>query len=98
MGWSFPWASSNDSDCNFEIDVSLTEEQQCSGSEYNFSEEPPASTRATDVSRARQARVATAGLKADGTRYVTLALKSSRMSSAKTVSAMYALACHNLVL
>src|SRR5260221_7381202 len=28
MGWSFPWASSHDSDFNFDFDVSLTEEQQ----------------------------------------------------------------------
>jgi hypothetical protein len=26
MGWSFPWASSNESDFNFDFDVSLTEE------------------------------------------------------------------------
>ena len=42
MGWSFPWASSNDSDFNFDFDVSLTEEQQRSGPiEYNFSDQPP---------------------------------------------------------
>jgi predicted dithiol-disulfide oxidoreductase (DUF899 family) len=42
MGWSFPWASSNDSDFNFDFDVSLTEEQQRSGHvRYNFREEPP---------------------------------------------------------
>src|SRR6266487_1042768 len=27
LGWSFPWASSQDSDFNFDFDVSLTEEQ-----------------------------------------------------------------------
>jgi predicted dithiol-disulfide oxidoreductase (DUF899 family) len=42
MGWSFPWASSNDSDFNFDFNVSLTEEQQRSGPvKYNFREEPP---------------------------------------------------------
>ena len=41
MGWSFPWASSNDSDFNFDYDVSLTEEQQRSGPEYNFRDQPP---------------------------------------------------------
>jgi predicted dithiol-disulfide oxidoreductase (DUF899 family) len=41
MGWSFPWASSNDSDFNFDFNVSLTEEQQRSGREYNFREQPP---------------------------------------------------------
>jgi predicted dithiol-disulfide oxidoreductase (DUF899 family) len=41
MGWSFPWASSHDSDFNFDYDVSLTEEQQRSGPEYNFRDQPP---------------------------------------------------------
>src|SRR5205823_9217095 len=37
MGWSFPWASSLDSDFNYDFDVSTTEEQQRSGAvEYNF--------------------------------------------------------------
>jgi predicted dithiol-disulfide oxidoreductase (DUF899 family) len=37
MGWSFPWASSQGSDFNFDFDVSITEEQQREGPvEYNF--------------------------------------------------------------
>jgi predicted dithiol-disulfide oxidoreductase (DUF899 family) len=37
MGWSFPWASSLDSDFNFDFNVSYTEEQQREGDvEYNF--------------------------------------------------------------
>jgi predicted dithiol-disulfide oxidoreductase (DUF899 family) len=37
MGWSFPWASSLESDFNFDFDVSVTEEQQREGVvEYNF--------------------------------------------------------------
>jgi predicted dithiol-disulfide oxidoreductase (DUF899 family) len=37
MGWTFPWASSLDSDFNFDFNVSFTEEQKRSGSaEYNF--------------------------------------------------------------
>src|SRR5439155_22415955 len=36
-----PWASSNDGDFNFDFNVSLTEEQQRSGPEYNFREQPP---------------------------------------------------------
>ena len=37
MGWSFPWASSRDSDFNYDFQAALTEEQQQSGSaEYNF--------------------------------------------------------------
>jgi predicted dithiol-disulfide oxidoreductase (DUF899 family) len=39
MGWTFPWASSLDSDFNFDFHTSLTEEQQRSGSvEYNYRE------------------------------------------------------------
>jgi predicted dithiol-disulfide oxidoreductase (DUF899 family) len=37
MGWSFRWASSLDSDFNFDFNTSFTEEQQRSGSiDYNF--------------------------------------------------------------
>jgi predicted dithiol-disulfide oxidoreductase (DUF899 family) len=40
MGWTFPWASSLDSDFNYDFHTSQTEEQQRSGSaEYNFREE-----------------------------------------------------------
>ena len=37
MGWTFPWASSLDTDFNFDFNVSLTEEQQRAGGiEYNY--------------------------------------------------------------
>ncbi len=37
MGWTFPWASSQGSDFNFDFNVSYTPEQQRSGKkEYNF--------------------------------------------------------------
>ena len=37
MGWTFPWASSLDSDFNFDFNTSYTEEQQRSGLiDYNF--------------------------------------------------------------
>jgi predicted dithiol-disulfide oxidoreductase (DUF899 family) len=37
MGWTFPWASSLDSDFNFDVNVSFTEEQQREGRiEYNY--------------------------------------------------------------
>src|SRR5947209_5864538 len=43
MGWTFPWASSRDSDFNFDFNVSLTEEQQRQGLvEYNYRRETPA--------------------------------------------------------
>ncbi len=41
MGWSFPWASSSDGEFNFDFNVSLTEEQQRTGREYNFRKQPP---------------------------------------------------------
>jgi predicted dithiol-disulfide oxidoreductase (DUF899 family) len=41
MGWTFPWASSNDSDFNFDFDVSFTEAEQREGRiEYNYRKEP----------------------------------------------------------
>jgi predicted dithiol-disulfide oxidoreductase (DUF899 family) len=37
MGWSFPWASSEGGDFNFDFNVSFTEEQQRAGDiEYNY--------------------------------------------------------------
>lgn len=37
MGWTFPWASSQDGDFNYDFNVSITEEQQQSGGiEYNY--------------------------------------------------------------
>lgn len=37
MGWTFPWASSQGNDFNFDFNVSFTEEQQREGSvEYNY--------------------------------------------------------------
>lgn len=41
MGWTFPWASSEGGDFNFDFNVSLTAEQQRQGSvEYNYRREP----------------------------------------------------------
>jgi len=37
MGWTFPWASSSDSDFNSDFNIYATEEQQRAGAyEYNF--------------------------------------------------------------
>lgn len=37
LGWSFPWASSQDSDFNFDFDVAFTEEQQQARQiDYNY--------------------------------------------------------------
>ncbi|HEX5475119.1 MAG TPA: DUF899 domain-containing protein [Vicinamibacterales bacterium] len=46
MGWSFPWASSFDSDFNFDFAVGFTEEQQQQGIEYNYRREKPWQPRA----------------------------------------------------
>jgi predicted dithiol-disulfide oxidoreductase (DUF899 family) len=53
MGWSFPWASSQSSDFNFDFDVSFTEEQQRDGIAYNYVREPgvPVSKTAAIPSR-----------------------------------------------
>ncbi len=51
MGWTFPWASSLDSDFNFDFSTSFTEGQQGSGSiDYNY--------RPTDTTWLRQAGAA----------------------------------------
>jgi predicted dithiol-disulfide oxidoreductase (DUF899 family) len=40
MGWTFPWASSSDSDFNFDFHVGFTEAQQRAGGiQYNFRQE-----------------------------------------------------------
>jgi predicted dithiol-disulfide oxidoreductase (DUF899 family) len=41
MGWTFPWASSFGSDFNFDFNVSVTEDQQRDGVEYNYQREAP---------------------------------------------------------
>jgi predicted dithiol-disulfide oxidoreductase (DUF899 family) len=42
MGWSFPWASSQGGDFNFDFNVSFTEQQQDEGTiEYNFRDGGP---------------------------------------------------------
>jgi len=42
MGWTFPWASSFESDFNFDYSVGITREQQREGgTEYNYRRQPP---------------------------------------------------------
>ncbi len=41
MGWTFPWASSQGSDFNFDFNVSFNEEQRLDGIEYNYRRESP---------------------------------------------------------
>jgi predicted dithiol-disulfide oxidoreductase (DUF899 family) len=48
MGWTFTWASSLDSDFNYDFNTSFTEEQQRSGSmDYNYSTFGPTSDSET---------------------------------------------------
>lgn len=50
MGWTFPWASTQGGDFNFDYGVGFTEEEQfAKGVEYNYRRQAPMST---DVSRA----------------------------------------------
>jgi predicted dithiol-disulfide oxidoreductase (DUF899 family) len=46
MGWTFPWASSQGSDFNFDFSTSFTKEQQSEGIEYNFHRESELQWRA----------------------------------------------------
>jgi predicted dithiol-disulfide oxidoreductase (DUF899 family) len=40
MGWTFPWASSYNSNFNFDFAVGMTVEQQQAGPDYNYRTEP----------------------------------------------------------
>lgn len=64
MGWSFPWASSSDTDFNFQFNVSYTETQLHEGDvEYNFQRIPaPAAEDDTESEQGWVSRfAATAG-------------------------------------
>ncbi|HEX2682089.1 MAG TPA: DUF899 family protein, partial [Candidatus Dormibacteraeota bacterium] len=50
LGWTFPWASSNGSDFNYDYSVGFTPEQQREGSiQYNYGREPPFGTGRASV-------------------------------------------------
>jgi len=51
MGWTFPWASSQSGEFNFDFCASYTEEQQRKGIEYNYRREA-----AANAPRAREGR------------------------------------------
>jgi predicted dithiol-disulfide oxidoreductase (DUF899 family) len=49
MGWTFPWASSNNSNFNYDFNVSFTKEQQRTGNvEYNYNK-GNVSSRQSDI-------------------------------------------------
>jgi predicted dithiol-disulfide oxidoreductase (DUF899 family) len=56
LGWTFPWASSDNSDFNFDFNAALTEKQQREGAEYNYRREKPADTRALEGKETREWR------------------------------------------
>ena len=49
VGWSFPWASSNESEFNYDYFVGLSEDQQDEGYSYNFEDRPPIPANAETV-------------------------------------------------
>ena len=58
MGWSFPWASSFDSDFNYDFQAAHTEEEWESGAvEYNFRAIGPSAAGRSGQFRARRVRV-----------------------------------------
>jgi predicted dithiol-disulfide oxidoreductase (DUF899 family) len=58
MGWTFPWASSQGSDFNFDFSASYTKEQQSEGIEYNFHREAKLPARAPQDNGSPQSKFA----------------------------------------
>jgi predicted dithiol-disulfide oxidoreductase (DUF899 family) len=58
MGWTFPWASSQGSDFNFDFSASYTKEQQSEGIEYNFHREAKLPTRVPQENGSAQSKFA----------------------------------------
>ena len=55
LGWTFPWASSDGGDFNFDFSSSFTEEEQRTGIAYNYRREAPMQKRGqegAEISRA----------------------------------------------
>jgi predicted dithiol-disulfide oxidoreductase (DUF899 family) len=66
LGWTFPWASSLDSDFNYDFNTSITEEQQRSGGEYNYRPVDPSWLEDVDPSSTVARFAAMAGTDAAG--------------------------------
>ena len=80
MGWNFPWASSQDSDFNFDFEVSVTETQQRDGSvPYNYRPSAPARPTAGDAPKTRSG--AAKGAAMTGTDVPTYARERPGMSA-----------------
>jgi predicted dithiol-disulfide oxidoreductase (DUF899 family) len=80
MGWTFPWASSLDSDFNFDFEVSVTEKQQREGSvDYNYRPSPPSRPTTGDAPKTRSG--AAKGAAMTGTDVPTYARERPGMSA-----------------
>ena len=78
MGWNFPWASSLNSDFNFDFNVSVTEAQQREGTvEYNYRPSSPAANVKPDAGREGPAK----GAAMTGTDVSTYARERPGMSA-----------------
>ena len=74
MGWSFPWASSFESDFNYDLHVTHTEEEwQSGGLEYNF--------RAEDLRPAEGSPIASEFASSVGTNWATYRQEGPGMSA-----------------
>ncbi len=62
MGWTFPWASSQGGNFNFDFCASYTEQQQREGIEYNFTREPEMQRRIAEKGGGEGAEVQFANL------------------------------------
>jgi len=76
MGWTFPWASSFDSDFNDDFNVHVTQEQQRKGdTEYNYRREP------AEMSSETQSEGSTQGAAISGTDVPTYTRERPGMSA-----------------
>ncbi|HKK44779.1 MAG TPA: DUF899 domain-containing protein [Balneolaceae bacterium] len=82
MGWTFPWASSSDSDFNFDFNVSFTEEQQRKDAiEYNY-RKGSVSSRKDDIDAKERAPEGGAKIAAStGTDWATYTREAPGMSA-----------------
>ncbi|HZV35751.1 MAG TPA: DUF899 domain-containing protein [Verrucomicrobiae bacterium] len=74
MGWTFPWASSFNTDFNFDFHVSFSEQQEREGVEYNFVREEPSGDSAPSEGAAQCAAMA-------GTNYANFTREAPGMSA-----------------
>ncbi|MDG2521887.1 DUF899 domain-containing protein [Caulobacter segnis] len=81
MGWSFEWASSADSDFNFDYAVSFTEAEQARGAFANYRQEPPLGEAATAMPTETILEGPGKGAALSGTDLATYARERPGMSS-----------------